>query len=141
MLEHGLHFDSAMIDEMKISACHWVTKTNKPYIIIRFETMKCKKLLDRKKKDMDRNYMPHGQRLFVRDDLTRDQSIVAKEVRDIAMILRSKGYYVYANLEKLRIGQPPSQIWLHYQDPRVQTMIGQPSANNQCQPQSNTMAK
>ena len=70
-LQKGFHLDQTTIEDMKMAACHWVTKTNKPYIIVRFQNMKCTKLLDNRKKDIYKNYMPHGQRIFIRDDLTK----------------------------------------------------------------------
>ena len=136
MLQVGPHLEQAVVADMRIVACHWVTKTTKPYIILRLDSMKCKKLLDSRKRQIDKNYMPHGQKIFIRDDLTKEQGNVAKETRDIAMKLREKGYFVYANLDKLRIGQPPSQVWIHYQDPRIQTMLELPRPISREQPQT-----
>ena len=71
MLLRGLHLEEARVADMKAVACHWVTKTSKPYIILRLDTMKSKKLLDSKKRQFDKNYTPHGNRIFIRDDLTK----------------------------------------------------------------------
>ena len=98
MLEKGLHLDQATIEDMRMVTCHWLTKTNKPYIIVRLQNMKCRKLLNNKKKEMDKNYMPHGQRIFIREDLTKVNLVCV--------------YTVYVNLvsRMVRLGSQKIQI-------------------------------
>ena len=121
----GMHLDDNFIRSHTPEKVEWVTGSSivRPYILLTFHSVRGKKVVQRRRANIDFNYRPHGKEILIRDDLSPEEELCFLEAQRRCEALQNKGFAVMQSDLRIRVGIPPNLKWYKYDAPEIWKML------------------